>query len=92
MAEREGFEPSVGLWPTHDFQSCALDQLSHLSIYKTEETLFLLLEVLTRLELVNEGFADLCLTNLATAPNNGAAYEDRTRYLHLGKVALYQMS
>ena len=22
----------------------------------------------------------------------GAAYEDRTRYLHLGKVALYQMS
>ena len=32
LAEREGFEPSVGLWPTHDFQSCALDQLSHLSI------------------------------------------------------------
>ena len=30
LAEREGFEPSVGLWPTHDFQSCALDQLSHL--------------------------------------------------------------
>ena len=23
---------------------------------------------------------------------NGAAYEARTRYLHLGKVALYQMS
>lgn len=31
MAEREGFEPSEGLWPSHDFQSCALDQLSHLS-------------------------------------------------------------
>ena len=31
MAEREGFEPSVPLWGTHDFQSCALDQLSHLS-------------------------------------------------------------
>ncbi len=25
-------------------------------------------------------------------PNHGAAYEARTRYLHLGKVALYQMS
>ena len=24
--------------------------------------------------------------------SNGAADEDRTRYLHLGKVALYQMS
>ena len=33
LAEREGFEPSVGLWPTHDFQSCALDQLSHLSTF-----------------------------------------------------------
>ena len=31
VAEREGFEPSVGFKPTHDFQSCALDQLSHLS-------------------------------------------------------------
>ena len=24
--------------------------------------------------------------------NSGAGYEARTRYLHLGKVALYQMS
>ncbi len=32
LAEREGFEPSVPLRGTHDFQSCALDQLSHLSI------------------------------------------------------------
>ena len=31
VAEREGFEPSVRYYPTHDFQSCALDQLSHLS-------------------------------------------------------------
>ncbi len=31
MAEREGFEPSVRDYRTHDFQSCALDQLSHLS-------------------------------------------------------------
>ena len=26
------------------------------------------------------------------AEKNGAGYEARTRYLHLGKVALYQMS
>ena len=32
MAEREGFEPSKDLKSLHDFQSCALDQLSHLSI------------------------------------------------------------
>ena len=31
MAEREGFEPSRALGALHDFQSCALDQLSHLS-------------------------------------------------------------
>ena len=31
LAEREGFEPSVGLRPTHDFQSCRFSQLSHLS-------------------------------------------------------------
>ena len=31
--------------------------------------------------------------HLAIAPQkNGADYEARTRYLHLGKVALYQMS
>ena len=32
LAEREGFEPSDGYKPSHDFQSCALDQLSHLSV------------------------------------------------------------
>ena len=58
------------------------------------------MEVTTRFELVNEGFADLCLT---TWPRHhmsrtffllffGAADEARTRDLHLGKVALYQMS
>lgn len=31
VAEREGFEPSEPLRGSHDFQSCALDQLSHLS-------------------------------------------------------------
>ncbi len=31
LADREGFEPSNPLWGLHDFQSCALDQLSHLS-------------------------------------------------------------
>ena len=30
--------------------------------------------------------------HLAIAPSHGADYEARTRYLHLGKVALYQMS
>src|SRR5699024_5350147 len=56
------------------------------------------LEVATRFELVNEGFADLCLTTWprhhverGIPPVFGAADEARTRYLHLGKVALYQM-
>ena len=31
VAEREGFEPSERYQRSHDFQSCALDQLSHLS-------------------------------------------------------------
>ena len=57
------------------------------------------LEVTGRFELPNEGFADPCLTtwprhhigvNISTP--FGAADEARTRYLHLGKVALYQMS
>ena len=64
----------------------------------------LFLEVTTRFELVNEGFADPCLTtwprhhiNQVPAAGRylvvcGAADEARTRYLHLGKVALYQMS
>ena len=59
-----------------------------------------------RFELGNRGFADLCLTTwlwhrllnyicLCTKifhKKNGADDEARTRYLHLGKVALYQMS
>ena len=32
LAERERFELSVRDYRTHDFQSCALDQLSHLSV------------------------------------------------------------
>ena len=58
-----------------------------------------LLEVTTRFELVDEGFADPCLTTWPRHRigsdeyhSNGAADEARTRYLHLGKVALYQMS
>ena len=31
VAERKGFEPLRALGALHDFQSCALDQLSHLS-------------------------------------------------------------
>ena len=60
------------------------------------------MEVPARFELANESFADSCLTTwpryhmkLGTlcVPNLfGAGDEARTRYLHLGKVALYQMS
>ena len=52
------------------------------------------LEVPPRFELGNKGFADLCLTtwlwyrDIKIGADDGA----RTRYLHLGKVALYQMS
>ena len=35
MAEREGFEPSRRSSRLHDFQSCAFDQLSHLSMFST---------------------------------------------------------
>ena len=66
------------------------------------------LEVPPRFELGSQGFADPCLTtwprhhmNLSRKKGtrgaflqltNGAGDEARTRYLHLGKVALYQMS
>ena len=60
------------------------------------------LEVPARFELANNGFADRGLTTwlryhmkLGTqrVPNLfGAGDEARTRYLHLGKVALYRMS
>ena len=57
------------------------------------------MEVTGRFELPNEGFADPCLTTWPRHHigsdeyhSNGAADEARTRYLHLGKVALYQMS
>ena len=43
----------------------------------------------------HQGFAVPCLTTWLcrqTNIKNGAADEARTRYLHLGKVALYQMS
>jgi hypothetical protein len=41
---------------------------------------------------VNEGFADLCLTTWLSRLGIGAVDETRTRDLHLGKVALYQLS
>ena len=60
------------------------------------------MEVPARFELANNGFADRGLTTwlryhmkLGTlrVPNFfGAGDEARTRYLHLGKVALYRMS
>ena len=59
------------------------------------------LEVLARFELANNGFADRGLTTwlqyhmksgTPSVPDFGAGDEARTRYLHLGKVALYRMS
>src|SRR5699024_7429282 len=61
------------------------------------------LEAPPRIELGNKAFAELCLTawlwrhmdnksNYALVIIFGAGDEARTRYLHLGKVALYQMS
>ena len=51
------------------------------------------LEVPSRVELENKGFADLRLTTwLWRLRKNGAVDEARTRDLHLGKVALYQLS
>ena len=61
------------------------------------------LEAPPRFELGHKGFAGLCLTtwlwcreknghNVEYKVPDGADYETRTRYLHLGKVALYQMS
>ena len=41
MAERGGFEPPNGYQPLHDFQSCALDQLSHLSTMSLHDTCIL---------------------------------------------------
>ena len=61
------------------------------------------LEVLARFELANNGFADRGLTtwlryHMKQGTQDafliffGAGDEARTRYLHLGKVALYRMS
>ena len=40
----------------------------------------------------HKGFADLRLTTWLWRRKNGAVDEARTRDLHLGKVALYQLS
>ena len=50
------------------------------------------MEVPARFELANESFADSCLTTWPRYHLVGAGDEARTRYLHLGKVALYRMS
>ena len=58
------------------------------------------MEVPPRFELGSGAFAELCLTTWLwyqigaswLLQKNGASDEARTRYLHLGKVALYQMS
>ena len=50
------------------------------------------MEVPPRFELGNKGFADLCLTTWPWHHRRRAVDEARTRDLHLGKVALYQLS
>ena len=61
------------------------------------------MEAPPRFELGHKAFAELCLTTWLWCPifnckgtnflvPDGADYETRTRYLHLGKVALYRMS
>ena len=49
-------------------------------------------EVPSRFELENKGFADLRLTAWLWHHKNGAVDGTRTRDIHLGKVALYQLS
>ena len=51
-----------------------------------------LLEAQSRFELEHKGFADHRLTTWLLRRKNGAVDEARTRDLHLGKVALYQLS
>ena len=52
------------------------------------------MEVTIGFEPMDNGVADRGLTTWLRRQRkkNGAGYEARTRYLHLGKVALYQMS
>ena len=49
-------------------------------------------EVPSRFELENTGFADRRLTTWLWHHKNGAVDGTRTRDIHLGKVALYQLS
>ena len=68
----------------------------------TPSGVLFILEVPARFELANNGFADRGLTTwlryhmksgtLRVPDFVGAGDEARTRYLHLGKVALYRMS
>ena len=86
----------------------ARKQLMRLALRQTHLYCYDKMEVPPRFELGSQGFADPCLTtwprhhmNLSRKKGtrgaflqltNGAGDEARTRYLHLGKVALYQMS
>ena len=68
----------------------------------TPSGVVIFMEAPPRIELGNKAFAELCLTAWLWRPMedgkpshphlSGAGDEARTRYLHLGKVALYQMS
>ena len=79
-----------------------------LALRQTHLYRFVNMEVPPRFELGSQGFADPCLTTWPRHHmklsckkgtrgaflqlTNGAGDEARTRYLHLGKVALYRMS
>ena len=71
------------------FKSFRCAELTKKDSLQSRESFFV--EATPRFELGHQDFADPCLTTWLCR-HFGAAYEARTRYLHLGKVALYQMS
>ena len=64
MAERKGFEPLLEDYSKHDFQSCALDQLSHLSVQvvlsPSRRTHTRHLSILTHIAVFLKSFSEKC--------------------------------
>jgi hypothetical protein len=65
MAERKGFEPLRALGALHDFQSCALDQLSHLSTFSVAQRLTARAIIAIAAQNVKRNFAFFCKKILA---------------------------